>query len=44
MEPSYTIVADRLTPAAASLPDPPYSAFADWLSKFHTASEPIQAL
>src|SRR3954452_14386640 len=22
----------------------PYSPFADWLSKFHTASEPIQAL
>ncbi len=24
--------------------DQPYNAFADWLSKFHTASEPIQAL
>ncbi len=23
---------------------PPYSPFADWLSKFHMASEPIQAL
>jgi hypothetical protein len=23
---------------------PPYSPIADWLSKFHTASEPIQAL
>jgi hypothetical protein len=25
-------------------PTQPYSPFADWLSKFHTASEPIQAL
>jgi hypothetical protein len=24
--------------------DQPYNAFADWLSKFHTSSEPIQAL
>ncbi len=24
--------------------DQPYSPFADWLSKFHTSSEPIQAL
>jgi hypothetical protein len=24
--------------------NPPYSPFADWLSKFHMASEPIQAL
>ena len=24
--------------------DQPYNAFADWLAKFHTSSEPIQAL
>ena len=28
----------------ATPPLQPYSPFADWLSKFHTASEPIQAL
>src|SRR5688572_8405710 len=35
----------NLPPAAAlQSAAPTYSPFADWLAKFHTASEPIQAL
>jgi hypothetical protein len=33
-----------MDPNAAPLVSPPYSPFADWLSKFHMASAPIQAL
>ena len=32
------------SPGSDDGPLQPYSPFADWLSKFHTASEPIQAL
>jgi hypothetical protein len=47
MDQPYSFLADWLLPAGASpapLSATPYSPFADWLSKFHTASEPIQAL
>src|SRR4051812_3484472 len=42
----YSAFADWLAPSGALRIQgaEPYSAFADWLSKFHTSSEPIQAL
>jgi hypothetical protein len=47
MDQPYSFLADWPSSAGASLfpmGTAPYSPFADWLSKFHTASEPIQAL